>query len=255
MTEFQAYEANGDVPESTAGHQAGMSKWVKLAAAALIVAALVAAWSFLPLGAWLEALRGWVDSLGIWGYVAFAVIYAIATVLLAPGSPLTIAAGIAFGLSGFFPVLVGATLGACGGFLVARYLARGWVEKRTRNNRLFGAIDRAIKAEGWKIVALLRLSPVFPFNLQNYFFGVTEVKFSAYAIATFFGIMPGTLLYVWIASVGAAAGSGGETGAAKWALLGIGLAATLAVTVIVSRKAAKELRQSGLDDADAPDNP
>ena len=232
--------------ENETGH-GGASKWLKVAGGLLVVAVLVAAWTLLPLGTWLEALRAWVDGLGIWGYVAFALIYAIATILLAPGSPLTIAAGIAFGLTGFFPVMVGATLGACGGFLVSRYIARGWVEKRTANSRLFAAIDRAIKAEGWKIVGLMRLSPLVPFNLQNYFFGVTQVKFPAYAIATFFGIMPGTLLYVWIASVGAAAGSGEETGPAKWALLGVGLVATLAVTIIVSRKAQKELSRTGLE--------
>lgn len=227
-----------------------MAQWPKILAVLAIVAGILALWYFLPVAQWIEGFRAWVETQGIWGHVAFAAIYALATVALAPGLVLTLAAGVAFGLAGFPTVIAGATVGAGLAFLVGRYFARGWVEKQVEGNRTFKAIDKAIESEGWKIVGLMRLSPLVPFNLQNYFFGVTPVGFWPYLVTTFFGIMPGTLLYVWIGSLGAAAGTGfggGEAATFKWVALGVGLLATLAVTVIVSRKAAEKLRDAGID--------
>ena len=104
------------------------------------------------------------------------------------------------------------------------------------------AIDAAIAEEGWKVVGLLRLSPAVPFSAQNWILGATRVDFWPYLAATFVGIMPGTLLYVWITSLGA----GGGGGAAKWTFFAIGIAATLAVTVLVGRKARAKLAKHGL---------
>ncbi len=228
------------------------AQWPKILAAVAVVAGLIALWSFLPVAQWIESFRAWVETQGIWGHVAFALTYALATVALAPGALLTIAAGVAFGLAGFPTVIIGATVGAGLAFLVGRTIARGWVEKQVEGNRTFKAIDRAIASEGWKIVGLMRLSPLVPFNLQNYFFGVTPVGFWPYLITTFFGIMPGTLLYVWIGSLGAEAGAGfgggGGASTLKWVFLAVGLVTTLAVTVLVSRKAAQKLREAGVDD-------
>ena len=223
---------------------------VRIALAVAALAAMLSVWWFLPLADWTEGFRAFVARQGIWGYVLFAAAYALATVVLAPGSLLTLAAGVAFGLSGFFAVVVGATIGAGSAFLIGRHFARGWVERQTRGNRLFGAVDRAIEGEGWRIVALMRLSPLVPFILQNYFFGITKVGFWPYLVTTFFGIMPGTLLFVWIGSLGASAGMPGATGnagLAKLAAYGVGLVATLAVTIIVSRKAQQKLKEAGVD--------
>lgn len=231
--------------------------WREIVIAVAALGGLAALWWFLPVADWIKALQAWVETQGVWGHVIFAGVYALATVALAPGAPLTLAAGLAFGLAGFPTVVAGATLGAGLAFLSGRYLARGWVEKQVQGNKTFRAIDRAIEQEGWKIVGLMRLSPLVPFNLQNYFFGVTKLGFWPYLVTTFFGIMPGTLLYVWIGSLGAAAGTGfgggGDPNATllKWIAFGVGLAATVAVTVMVSRKAAQKLKEAGLDDEPA----
>jgi uncharacterized membrane protein YdjX (TVP38/TMEM64 family) len=228
----------------------GQLVWKGVAALAA-VGALVAAWWLLPLASWIDTFRLWVAEQGIWGHVIFAMVYAVATVALAPGALLTLAAGVAFGLQGFPTVVIGATIGAALAFLVGRYFARGWVERQIEKSRIFQAIDKAVEEDGWKIVGLMRLSPLVPFNLQNYFFGVTKVGFWPYVITTFFGIMPGALLYVWIGSLGARAGmsSGGEASLYKNIAYGVGLAATALVTIIVSRKARQKLKQFGVDES------
>lgn len=200
------------------------------------------------LGAYVPQFALWVDSLGIWGPIAFIAGYAIATVAFIPGSILTLAAGAIFGLvKGTGIVFVGATLGAAGAFLVARYGARSAIEKRLEGQPRFEAIDKAVGREGFKIVALLRLSPVFPFNLLNYGLGLTGVGFRDYVLASI-GMVPGTFLYVYygkaLGDVAAVAGGAQvEQGAEKWIGLAVGLVATVVVTTVVTRIARKALKQ------------
>jgi uncharacterized membrane protein YdjX (TVP38/TMEM64 family) len=190
----------------------------------------------------------WVESLGIWGPVVFILGYAVATVAFIPGSLLTGAAGYLFGLvQGTLYTFVGATLGSSAAFLVARYLVRGWVERRIAGNDRFAAIDRAVGKEGFKIVALLRLSPFFPFNLLNYSLGLTRVRFLDYLLASV-AMLPGTVLYVYYGTVAgslasAAGGAKGERGPGQWVVLGIGLIATIVVTTVITRLAGRALRQ------------
>ena len=231
------------------------SRWLKAALALAALAVLVLVWRSLPVAEWIEYFRDWVAEQGLFGHIVFIVVYVIATVILAPAGLLTLAAGFAFGFWAFPTVIIGATIGLTLAFLIARYGVRGWVEKRAASSRLFRAVDKAIESEGWKIVALMRLSPLVPFNLQNYFFGITGINFWSYVAASFFGIMPGTLLYVWIGSLGAAAGSSEEASTAKLIGLGVGLVATLAVTIIVSRKAQQKLRDIGIADEAPSDRP
>ena len=207
-------------------------------------------------GAYVPRFAQWVEGLGVWGPVVFILGYAVAAVAFIPGSLLTLAAGAIFGLAkGTVYTLIGATLGASAAFLVARYGARGAIEKRIAGNARFAAIDRAVGREGFKIVALLRLSPIFPFNLLNYSLGLTKVGFLPYLAASI-AMLPGTLLYVYY---GKAAGSlaalagGAKTakGTGSWVLLGVGLAATILVTTYVTRLAGKALRQE-IGDAPAP---
>jgi uncharacterized membrane protein YdjX (TVP38/TMEM64 family) len=183
----------------------------------------------------------------------------VATVAFIPGSLLTLAAGAIFGLAkGTLYTFLGATLGATAAFLVARYLARGAIEKKIAGNPRFAAIDRAVGREGFKIVALLRLSPVFPFNLLNYSLGLTRVKLLHYATASI-AMLPGTLLYVYY---GKAAGSlaalagGAETrkGTESWILLGVGLLATIGVTAYVTRLAGRALKSELDAPAAAPED-
>lgn len=199
-------------------------------------------------GVYVPRFAQWVEGLGVWGPVAFILGYAVATVAFIPGSLLTLAAGAIFGLGyGTIYTLIGATLGASAAFLVARYVARGAIERKIADNARFAAIDRAVGREGFKIVALLRLSPIFPFNLLNYSLGLTKVGFLPYLGASI-AMLPGTLLYVYY---GKAAGSlaalagGAQTakGTGSWVLLGVGLAATIVVTTFVTRLAGKALRQ------------
>jgi len=189
----------------------------------------------------------WVEGLGVWGPVVFILGYAIATVAFIPGSVLTLAAGFIFGvLEGTLYTLIGATLGASAAFLIARYLARGAIERRIAGNPRFAAIDRTVGREGFKIVALLRLSPVFPFNLLNYSLGLTKVRFLHYFAASA-AMLPGTLLYVYYGaaaeSLASALGGRTEKGTGDWIALGLGLIATIVVTTFVTRLAGRTLRQ------------
>lgn len=190
----------------------------------------------------------WVQGLGPWGPAAFILGYVIATVVLAPGWILTMGSGILFGLAGgTLYTLIGATLGSAAAFLIARYLARGLVERKIAGNPKFAAIDRAVGREGFKIVALLRLSPVFPFNLLNYALGLTRVRFLHYVAASI-AMLPGTLLYVYYGkAIGSFAGlkTGAQVqhGLEYWIFLGAGLVATIAVTTYVTRLAGRALRR------------
>ena len=190
-----------------------------------------------------------MQALGALGVAVFIGAYAIATVLFLPGALFTIAAGLVYGvLGGAAVALTGATLGASLAFLCGRYLVRKRVEEGTKDNERFQAIDGAIEKQGWKIIGLLRLSPLIPFNLSNYFYGVTAIKFWPYFLATFFGMMPGTLLYAYLGAAGKAGLGGGEDGgggALKWVFFGVGLLVTVAVTVIVSRAARRALKEKG----------
>jgi uncharacterized membrane protein YdjX (TVP38/TMEM64 family) len=189
----------------------------------------------------------WVKDLGVWGPVVFILGYAVATVAFLPGSILTLASGFIFGLvQGTIYSLIGATLGASAAFLIARYVARSRIERKIAGNAKFAAIDKAVGREGFKIVALLRLSPAFPFNLLNYALGLTKVRFLPYLIACA-AMLPGTLLYVYygtaLGSLADLASSKTPKGAGFWTLLGVGLAATILVTTFVTRLAGKALRQ------------
>ena len=205
----------------------------RIALVAVALVALVAAGFLLPVGDWVKGLEGWIGDLGALGVVAFAALYVLATITLIPASAFTLLAGIAYGPWGFPLVIGSATVGACLAFLIGRHVARDRVASHVEGNDKFEAVGKAVAEEGWKVVGLLRLSPVFPFGLQNYFFGITEVGFAPYALATFVGIMPGTALYVYLGSIGKAGGGG----AVQWAFLIAGLIATAVVVWLVTRRA------------------
>jgi uncharacterized membrane protein YdjX (TVP38/TMEM64 family) len=199
----------------------------------------------------------WVARNGMAGVLLFVLGYVAATVAFVPGSLLTIAAGAIFGLAkGATLVFVAATLGASAAFLVSRYLARPLVERRLAGNDRFVAIDRAVGQEGRKIVFLLRLSPVFPFNLLNYALGLTKVSLGDYVLASA-GMLPATLLYVYYGKIlgdvaRVASGTPIPRGPEYYVLLGIGLAATIAVTALVTRTARRALRDAIGDSGGTP---
>ena len=196
----------------------------------------------------LQRALTWIRDLGPIGPLVFAGIYVIAAVAMVPGSILTLGAGVIFGvLEGTIVVAVSATLGATAPFLIGRYVARDWVASRFEKSEKFRAIDKGVAEKGWKIVGLTRLSPVFPFNLLNYIFGITSVSLRDYVLASFFGMLPATLMYVYIGSLAgdlAALGSGDRARTpGELVLYAVGLAATIVVTVFVTRIARKALNQ------------
>jgi uncharacterized membrane protein YdjX (TVP38/TMEM64 family) len=200
----------------------------------------------------LPKLTAAVEGLGVWGPVVFIAAYALACVAFVPASLLTLGAGALFGVvKGTIFVLIGATLGALGAFLIARYVARDWVAQRVQKDARFAAIDRAIAEQGRKVVFLLRLSPVIPFNVLNYALGLTKVRVMDYFVASA-GMLPGTLLYVYtgkLASVvvGAAGKTAPPRGPAFYAVLTLGLLATAAVTILITRVAKRALTEATAD--------
>jgi uncharacterized membrane protein YdjX (TVP38/TMEM64 family) len=220
----------------------------RLAVLIAIVVALFLTMKFLPVEQWLRSFNEWVGQMGVAGILIFIAVYAVATVLLAPGAILTIGAGFAFGLwKGFLAVSAGSTVGAALAFLVARFVARDRIEAMARQNEKFQGLDNAIGRQGAKLIFLLRLSPVIPFNLSNYFYGLTAVRFWRYVFASWIGMMPATFLYVYIgtASKAAVAAAGGEAIRLGWqygTFLGVGLAATIAVTIWVTKIASDVIK-------------
>ncbi|HEY9649942.1 MAG TPA: TVP38/TMEM64 family protein [Coleofasciculaceae cyanobacterium] len=210
-----------------------------------------------------EGLRNaleWIDNLGAVGAIAFILLYIIAAIAFLPGSILTLGAGVVFGVVlGSFYVFIGATLGATAAFLVGRYLARGWVTKKIAGNKKFRAIDEAVGREGLKIVLLTRLSPIFPFNLLNYAYGITGVSLKDYVIGSL-GMIPGTIMYVYIGSLAgslAAVSSKAQpvNSTVQWAIRIIGFIATVAVTLYVTQVARKALEEEVLEPEDHQTEP
>lgn len=228
-----------------AGSRAGLA--LKVVGALAVLAALLVLGRYL--GGYIPAFSRWVADLGALGPVVFVLGYALATVAFLPGSLLTLAGGAIFGLGwGTLWVFLGALLGSSLAFLVARYGARAAIERKVQGNAKFAAIDKAVGTQGRKIVFLLRLSPVFPFNLLNYALGLTRVRFTDYLIAGA-GMLPGTVLYVYYGKVlgdvaALAAGTKLERSTWDYVLLAVGLAATVAVTLFVTRLARRALKES-----------
>jgi len=224
---------------------------IKMVSILVIVVALLVTMRALPVDRGMNVLQSWIDSFGILAPVIFAVVYVVLTVLMAPASVLTLAAGVLFGLLwGTVIVSISSTTGAALAFLIARYVARDRVAKMARNSRGFAAIDRAIEEGGWKIVAMLRLSPAVPFNLQNYLYGLTPLRFWPYVLTSWLFMLPGTFMYVYLGYAGKAAAAGEGRTAGEWALLIVGLIATIAVTVYITRLAYRKLKEQ-TDIADA----
>lgn len=190
----------------------------------------------------LQDSLAWIQELGYGGAVVFIIIYIMATVLLIPGTILTLGAGFVFGVvKGSILVSIASTLGATASFLIGRYFVRGWVAKQIERQPKFKAVDEAVAQDGWKIVGLTRLSPIFPFNFLNYAFSVTQVSLPDYILASWIGMMPGTVMYVYLGSLAnnlASLNTGVKV--PIWLQL-LGFSATFLVTIYVTKIAKKAL--------------
>ncbi len=216
--------------------------WRKATGVAVVILAAAVLFTAFDARALLREALAWMEHLGAWGQVLFVVIYIAATVLLIPGSALGLGAGALFGVvRGSVLVSLASTLGATCAFLLGRYLARGWVAKKIDGRASFAAIDQAVAGEGWRIVLLTRLSPVFPFTLLNYAFGLTRVSLREYVLASWLGMMPGTVMYVYLGSLARTGIAVQQRTPGEWALYALGLLATVAVTLIVTRIARRAL--------------
>jgi uncharacterized membrane protein YdjX (TVP38/TMEM64 family) len=225
--------------EPTAAKSGFRWKWLLYLGVAIV---LIGSARYFHVQDLLKQALDWVGQLGPWGPVIFTAIYVVATVLFIPGSVLTLGAGAVFGVVwGSVYVSIASTLGATCAFLVGRYLARNAIARKIEGNERFAAIDKAVANEGWKIVGLTRLSPVFPFTLLNYAFGLTRVKLGHFVLASWIGMMPGTVMYVYLGSLAKAASGERTRTTGEWVLYGVGLLATVVVTIFVTRLAKQAL--------------
>lgn len=223
-----------------------LSRHAKPLAFALALGLLIAAVWLLPVRAWLIAGIDFIETHRETAWAVFILAYICATILLVPGSILTLAAGFVFGLPfGVALVSAGSVTGATAAFLIGRFFARAWVAERIAGLPKFRALDNATRREGFAIVFLARLSPLFPFNLLNYGLGITAVRLRDYFFASWIGMLPGTVLYVYIGTLAQSLtelGSGRiESGTAGRVLLIAGFAATVALTILITRKATRAL--------------
>jgi uncharacterized membrane protein YdjX (TVP38/TMEM64 family) len=215
----------------------------------LLIIGVVVGTTLLPIKELLIVALEWTRDLGIWAPVFVAAFYIIACVLLLPGSVLTLGAGFLFKVTvGTITVSIGSTLGACAAFIVGRTIARKWITSKIAQNEKFAAIDQAVAQQGFKIVLLTRLSPVFPFNMLNYSFGLTKISFWKYALGSWIGMIPGTIMYVYfgsgLRSLADLATGEVDSGIAGKLFFWFGLAATVVVTVLITNIARKALKQT-----------
>lgn len=213
----------------------------KLAILGVLAAILALGASLLPLRDWSQVLEELIGRMNpVAGLLVFCAVAVTANLLLVPAWIFPLVAGAVFGLGwGLLAALASGTLSALAAFLLARYVLRGRIEKLARKSKSFKAVDQAVAKDPWKVVALVRMSPVMPSGVKSYFLGLTRVKLPDYAVASIAGMFPGVLLKVYIGSAGRGALNHG--GPLKWSLLAAGIVATIALTVIVGRKVRSRL--------------
>jgi uncharacterized membrane protein YdjX (TVP38/TMEM64 family) len=167
----------------------------------LFTSIIVLIWLDIRFNIGLDDLQGTIQSLGILAPILFILIYTLVPIFFMPITPLSIIAGILFGpVLGTFYTVIGATAGACAAFLTSRYLVKDWVDKKSSGK--IALIKKRVEEEGWKFIAISRITPVFPFNLQNYIFGATNISLKTFSIATVLSIIPGSFVYVYLGYAG-----------------------------------------------------
>ncbi len=212
-----------------------------LAGVAVILAA-----RFLPVMEWIEVFRVWSKGFGVAGIFIYGAIMALVSIVLLPVLPLTLLAGFTFGLvGGVVAIMFGIMLSAAFCFLFARYAARDAVARQMERYPRFHAMDRAIAQEGWKIVGLLRMCPV-PFGITNYLYGLTAIPFWHYMGATFVGMLPGNIMFVYLGVIGKRT-TEGPRDPLEYVALGLALAALVTVTLVLRRIAVRAAAKAGVE--------
>jgi uncharacterized membrane protein YdjX (TVP38/TMEM64 family) len=218
-------------------------RWWPWAAVGFLLLAVCLGWLLLPLREWIEALQSWLLGLGLWGVMIFTMILIVVTFLPAPDWPLPVAAGYVYGFWAFPLTYASIAFASVLAFLAARYLLRDKIGLLLNRRRKYRTLDKAVADDGWKVVVLMRLSPVVPFNLQNYALGVTAIPFTQYLTATLIGIIPGIAIYVYFGIFGRGLESGPNV--FDWVLFGLGVLATVALAILVMRKAKTKFAEGG----------
>jgi uncharacterized membrane protein YdjX (TVP38/TMEM64 family) len=227
--------------KSTSQADKGPPRWWPWPVAGVLLLALCLSWFLLPLREWVEALQSWLLGLGLWGVLIFAIILILMTFLPAPDWPLPIAAGYVYGFWAFPLTYASIAFASVLAFLAARYLLRDKIRSLLNRRPKYRGVDKAVADDGWIVVLLMRLSPIVPFNLQNYALGVTAIPFLQYLTATLIGIVPGISIYVYFGIFGKGLGSGPT--AIDWILFGLGVLATVALAILVARTTKTKLDQ------------
>ena len=213
--------------------------WLWISVASVLLAGILAL--VVPARDWTDLLENSIEGTSlVRGLLIFGAAYVLGTLLLIPAWIFPVAAGAAFGWGwGLAASVVSSTLGALCAFFIGRYALRSRMETVAKKDEAFAAVDKAVRGDPWKVVALLRLSPVLPSGLKSYFLGVTCVGPVAYALGSVLGMLPGLAIKVWVGHAGRSAISSG--GPLKWGLLALGLGATLAMALVVGRAARRRL--------------
>jgi uncharacterized membrane protein YdjX (TVP38/TMEM64 family) len=214
-----------------------------------LAAAVAATLLYLPWKEFLLELPELARASGPWGPVLYGTVYILACVMFVPGSLLTLGAGYTLGLlPGVITVSVASTIGASLVFLLSRFLLRDWVYQRVSHHPRFQGLDEAVRQQGFKIVLLVRLSPFLPFNVLNYMLGATKIAFRDFVVASWLGMLPATMVYVYLGTTirGLTEELSGtvEENPIRRIFFWVGLAATIAVAVVITHAARKALKQA-----------
>lgn len=184
----------------------------------------------------INELTAFINSFGLLAPIVFIVIYIVATVFFLPGVPLTLLAGLVFGpILGTIWVSIASTVGATCAFIVGRYIGRDAIVKKFSESALFTKLDQGVKKQGWKMVAITRLVPIFPFNAQNYVYGITDIPLRTYAFVSWICMLPGTIGYVFLAGA-IIGGQGDSTKTITYIGVGIGFVIGLSIVSKVIMK-------------------
>ena len=222
------------------------TKMLKVGLATLLVVAIAGVLATVPVKPFLTGFLQHVESIGPWGPPLLAAVYSISCVLFVPGTILSLGAGFLFGVVlGTVVVSIGSIIGSTAAFVIGRTMLRDWIKRRIAAHPRFRAIDRAVGTQGFKIVLLTRLSPIFPFNFLNYAFGLTSVRLGHYVLASWIGMLPGTVMYVYFGSAlksltGSVTGSL-ENGTLQRVLFVVGLVMTIFAAAVIARVAKQAL--------------
>ncbi len=208
----------------------------------LVIVAVAMLWRVVPVASLVQSLQIYVQSLGPAGFMLFALVYVLATLVIGPAGLLSMSAGLIWGpMVGLVAVLASATLAALVAALIGRYVARSRVQALVNKDRRARAVLKAVDEGSWRLVILLRLSPILPYGIQNYLLSVSGIRLLPYTLATPIGILPSSALYVYLGSLGSELASASPL---RWVLLGLGLVATALVALLIARKAQAVLAES-----------